>query len=397
MDSALETKLIECLGALESGESLEQALSRFPADAERLRPMLAVAAALPRLRMEPSQEAKSKSRQAFLAQAAAVSALAGPRRTLLARPLAAFASLAIALVIVGGVAVTASASALPGDPLYGVKRTVENALLSISSDPATLAAQFERERIDEVETLLAASREAEVEFSGVIESIQPNVWVVSGVPVAIDSHTEVEGDAQVGRRAQVRGRTMDGLLVAASIVVETGAEPAPEPTIEPQPEPSETPAPPGTPTPTPALRATHTPAPSPTPTATPEPSEIRFQGVVEQADAQVWTISGLVVEVNAATEFVNNPAVGSRVEVRALSYPGGRLVALRIERIDGGGDDNANANDNENDNGNDNGNDNQNENDNSNDNGNDNSNENDNENGNDNQNGNDNGNSNGND
>ncbi|HET7090742.1 MAG TPA: hypothetical protein VFL17_19080, partial [Anaerolineae bacterium] len=85
MDSALETKLIECLGALESGESLEQALSRFPEDAERLRPMLTVAAALPRLRMEPSQEAKSKSRQAFLAQAAAVSGLAAPRRTLLTR------------------------------------------------------------------------------------------------------------------------------------------------------------------------------------------------------------------------------------------------------------------------------------------------------------------------
>jgi len=185
MDSALEAKLIECLGALESGASLEQALSRFPEDAERLRPMLAVAAALPALRLEPSQEVKAKSRQAFLARAASVSGMAGSRRTLLARPLAAFASLAIALVIVGGVAVTASASALPGDPLYGVKRTVENALLSISSDPATLAAQFERERVDEVVALLAAGREAEVEFSGVIESIQPNVWVVSGVPVAI--------------------------------------------------------------------------------------------------------------------------------------------------------------------------------------------------------------------
>ncbi|HKZ84705.1 MAG TPA: DUF5666 domain-containing protein [Anaerolineae bacterium] len=380
MDSALEAKLIECLGALESGASLEQALSRFPEDAERLRPMLAVAAALPALRLEPSQEVKAKSRQAFLARAASVSGMAGSRRTLLARPLAAFASLAIALVIVGGVAVTASASALPGDPLYGVKRTVENALLSISSDPATLAAQFERERVDEVVALLAAGREAEVEFSGVIESIQPNVWVVSGVPVAIDGRTGVEGDPQIGRRAQVRGRTRNGLLVAASIVVEAGAEPAPEPTVEPTPEPSATPAPQNTPTPTPALRVTHIPAPSPSPvatrhpTATPEPSEIRFQGVVEQADAQSWTISGLVVEVNAATEFVNDPTVGSRVEVRALSYPDGRLVALRIERIDGGGDDNGNTNGNENDNQNEN--DNLNDNDNSNDNGNGNDNDN---------------------
>src|SRR3990172_9050420 len=324
MDSALEAKLIECLGALESGASLEQALSRFPEDAERLRPMLAVAAALPALRLEPSQEVKAKSRQAFLARAASVSGMAGSRRTLLARPLAAFASLAIALVIVGGVAVTASASALPG------------------------------------------------------------------VPVAIDGRMGVEGDPQIGRRAQVRGRTRNGLLVAASIVVEAGAEPAPEPTVEPTPEPSATPAPQNTPTPTPALRVTHIPAPSPSPvatrhpTATPEPSEIRFQGVVEQADAQSWTISGLVVEVNAATEFVNDPTVGSRVEVRALSYPDGRLVALRIERIDGGGDDNGNTNHNQNendnlndnDNSNDNGNGNDNDN-NSNDNGNGNSNDND--------------------
>jgi len=394
MDSALETKLIECLGALESGESLEQALSRFPEDAERLRPLLSVAAALPRLRMEPSLEAKAASRKAFLAKAAAMPGATRPRRALLMRPLAAFASLAAALVVVAGVAVTTSASAVPGDPLYGVKRAVESVLLSISSDRVTLAAQFEQERIDEVEALLAAGREAEVEFGGIVESIQPNAWVVSGVPVALDGNTAVEGDPQVGRRARVRGRTIDGLLIATSIAVEPGAEPSPEPTVEPQPESSATPTPRQTPTP----GATHTPSPSPsptstrTPTATPTPAEIRFEGVVERADAQTWTISGLVVEVNAATEFVNNPAARSRVAVRALSYPDGRLLALRIERIDGGGE---NTNTNENRNDNENQNDNLNENDdNSNDNGNGNDNGNSNDNSNDNGNGNDNSNDN---
>jgi hypothetical protein len=409
MDAALEIKLIECLSALDGGEPIEHVLSRYPDDAARLRPLLETAAALPALRMEPSQAARANSRKAFLAQASALKAEPTPRRAgrWLARPLTTFASLALALVLVGGVTVAAAASALPGDPLYGVKRLVENARLSFTPDGAArgaLSAQFEQERIREIGALLDAGREAEVEFAGVIESIQPNAWLVSGVPVDLDAGTRIDGDPQVGRRAQVRGRTRNGLLMATSIRVESDGGPAPAPTPSPEPEDTATPRPTPQATPTPGHSPTPTRTRTPAPTATATPFEVRFRGLVEAAGAQAWTISGVVVEVTAATEFRDNPAPGHLVEVRALNVGGGRLIALRIERVDeGGGDDNGNANGNdngnanENDNGNanGNGNDNGNDNDNDNDNDNGNGNGNDNDNDNDDGNGNDNGNTNG--
>ncbi|HEY4689726.1 MAG TPA: DUF5666 domain-containing protein [Anaerolineae bacterium] len=361
MDAQLEWKLIECLAALENGESLEQILLRYPEEAARLQPMLAVAASLPALRMEPSQEARLKSRKAFLAQAAALEARRGPARSrLFARPLVTFASIALAFILIGGGTLAASASALPGDPLYGVKRIVENVRLSITPDDAaraTLSAQFAQERIDEIDALLAAGREAEVEFGGIIQSIQASAWLVANVPVDIDDNTRIEGSPQVGLRAQVHGRTQDGMLTAISIVVEPGEEPAPAPSPTPEPQ--------ATPRPTPTPRATETPeptrtptptrtfAPTLTPTASPTPSEVEFEGTVERADAQSWTISGVTVEVNAATEFRNSPGVGHRVKVKALNI-GGQLIAVSIERIDAGGgeDGNTNGNDNQNDNGN---------------------------------------------
>jgi len=397
MDAALETKLIECLSALEAGESIERILSRYPVEAVRLRPLLETAAALPTLRMEPSQEAKSASRKAFLAQAAALHESAKPRRVgMFSRPLMTFASLALALVVVAGGAVAASASALPGDPLYSVKRAVESTRLSLASDATgrgALAAQFEQERIREISALLDAGREAEVEFAGVIQSIQSDVWLVAGLVVHVNDSTRVDGRPQIGLRAQVVGRTLDGMLIAMTIIVEPSdeAEPSPAPQLEPTP--TSTPTPQVAPSSTPTSRPT--PTPTSTPTRAPAPLEVEFVGLVAQADAQTWTIGGVVVEVNAATEFVDNPAVGQQVRVRALDVGGGRLIALRIEHLgddgnanDNGGNGNDNGDDNRNEN-NDNGNsnnddDNHNENTNDNENHNDNVNENHNDNGNDN-------------
>jgi hypothetical protein len=383
MDAALEAKLIESLSALEAGESIEDILSRYPEHAARLRPLLETAAALPALRMEPSLEAKSRSREAFLALAAALQGSARPRRArFFSRPLMTFASLALALIIVAGGALAASASALPGDPLYGVKRAVENARLSLASSLSgrgALAAQFEQERISEIAALLDAGREAEVEFTGIIESIQPDAWLVAGLVVRTNEGTRIDGSPQVGLRAQVQGRTLDGMLIATAIVVEPGAGPTPEP----EPRPTATPKPEVTPSPTGTPTRTLAPTRTPTPTGTPTPFEVEFIGMVEQAGAQTWIIGGVSVEVNAATEFIDSPEVGRQARVRALDS-GGRLIALRIERLDGG-DDNGNENENQNgdDNANINDNSNENDNENQNENGNENSNDNDNDNDND--------------
>ena len=67
METRLEAKLIECLSALDQGESIDQVLARYPDDAPQLRRLLLTAQALPSLRLEPSEAMKLKSREAAVA------------------------------------------------------------------------------------------------------------------------------------------------------------------------------------------------------------------------------------------------------------------------------------------------------------------------------------------
>ncbi len=80
-----------------------------------------------------------------------------------------------------GQIVAASAAALPGDMLYPLKRTVEEARLVLTTDRDSLSKQLEQERRSEVAALLLTGGEAEVEFAGPIESIGQGRWQVAGL------------------------------------------------------------------------------------------------------------------------------------------------------------------------------------------------------------------------
>jgi len=397
MNVEFEIKLIEALDALDHGEPLDAILARYPESAADLRPMLSTTAALPTLRMQPSEAQKMKSRQAFLKQGAALRQASQRRAKLgfVPRLATMFAAFSMAFAVLGGGAVAASGSALPGDPLYGLKRTVEDARLTFTVDTVArtaLQAQFDQQRRLEANALLDAGRETEVQFSGSIESIQPDAWVIGGLAVRIDANTQINGRPQIDRLTDVRGLTGRTGLRALVITLEQTTEPTPEsPTATP--EPTDTPAPTATPNPIVTPEPTE---PRPTrepPTATPVPPKpvgIEFTGSVNSQTATSWIIDGATVVIDANTVFKGNIGVGQRVKVQALRYANGRLLATQIELLSdgGGGGDNGNSNDNggsdTNRNGNDN-NHNDNENDNNNQNGNDdNHNNNDNKNSNDN-------------
>ncbi len=415
MNVDLEIQLIEALDALDQGEALDTILARHPESAAALRPMLATASALPAFRMAPSEAQKMKSRQAFLQQGAALrqAAQRRPTRGFVPRLATLFAALSITFVVMGGGAVAASGSALPGDPLYGLKRTVENVRLTFTGSAdarATLQSEFNQQRRNETNALLDAGREAEVHFSGPIESIQPDAWVVGGLAIRIDANTQITGQPQIDRLADVRGQTGRTGLVALAITLEQQANPTPTPTPAPTETPVPTPSPTSTSNPIVApepteSRPTREPPREPPPTATPvpapQPVSIEFTGSVNNQAAGSWIIDGTTVGINSGTVINGNIGVGQRVQVQALRYADGRLVATQIELINdgggdgsGGGDTGHNDNSNSNENGNHNGNNNHNGNENENNNHNGNSNENSNHNGNSNENNNHNGNSN---
>lgn len=394
MDAQLESKLIECLEALAQGEAVERILARYPQEAAQLRPLLETANGLPALRLEPSEAAKIQSRQKFMAQADLLRRTAPRQRAgFLPRFATGFIAAALVAIMLGTGAVAASGSALPGDPLYGLKRAVENAQLNLSGSASareSLADQFAQRRRDEVNQLLSAGRPGEVEFTGTIEALQPEAWIVSGLVVQLAADTQISGTPQINRVAEVRGVIGPHGLRASSISIASSGEPAitpepeatPTPTIAVTPEATRAAAPATTVTPQPTIIPR--PTTTPQPTATAQPVEVEFTGSVNAIGAETWNIAGTTITVTASTEIRDNISVGQRVQVKALRHADGRLVATRIELAeDDGGNDNENGNDNSNDD-NGNGNDNSGDDDNSND---DNSNDNHAENSNDNENG----------
>lgn len=267
MDALLEKTLIASLERLAQGEPVETILADYPEQAAALRPHLMTASGLQALATQPTVGAKRASQDRFLAAAAALETAPPapvPWWVRLRTVLTAAAAVAMLLVLLGSGLVIGSRNAIPGDSLYGLKRTIENYQLSSADDPDTLLAlseRFEQERREEVQALLAAGRVEQVRFSGTIERIEDDLWTVAGLPVRIVPATVLDGEPQVGKTAEVSGRTTAGAVTADTIVIPEVPGPLPDPTPEFVQEP--------TPTPRPTLTSTPEPTATPSPTVTP--------------------------------------------------------------------------------------------------------------------------------
>jgi hypothetical protein len=296
MGSANERSLIEALDALEKGKSLDSILANYPVDKTELLPVLETAARLARIRVAHSLESQSSSKRKFLERAAEL-------REGAERPKA-FASffrrfalsavpLMLVIVILASSIAFASRSAIPGDALYGAKRAVEDLRFALTIDSQArqaLSSALEQERIREINALLRKGKSADVEFSGFIEVIGIDSWIVAGIRIQLEPETKIEGEPKVGYRALVKGKAAGGRLTAGEVIVEGNGKNLPEilpprpktdprelvdpsatesptSTVQPSPTPSESPSPTVTQTPTPS------PDPSPMPSITTTPDD----------------------------------------------------------------------------------------------------------------------------
>ncbi|MCB8983169.1 MAG: hypothetical protein H6659_05055 [Ardenticatenaceae bacterium] len=363
MNTDLESTLIECLDALERGETLAEILRRYPQQAEQLRPLLETAFLLNDLNLQPSLDAQTRSQQAFLAQAEAMR----PQKTGVVwwrwqRILTPVLGLVMLLFLITAVLTPVSASAVPGDALYSFKRFTEVVRLETTASAERkleLIESYKERRRQEVMALLDSGESAaRVTFEGPIESIADETWQVAGIPIRLTASTAVEGRPEVGLLAMITGSVRQGSLVALTIFIPEGGAPlvtaTPTATATDTAVPTSTPSLTVTLTPTPTLTTSTTPSPTitrtPTATLTPTPTATPVTPTLTPTDTAVPTPT-----------LTNTPPPPSD-------------------------DNNDNSNDNSNDNGDDNHNDNDNENgdDNHNDNDNENHNDNDNDNDNDN-------------
>jgi len=226
MNKHLSDILQDCLEAVEKGDSLDDVLARYSSAAASLRPLLEAAQAARSVNLPPaSQNAATLGRARVLTATARLRARSAPRRR---TGTALRVSFVIAAVL-GFLVMTAvglgsvSAQALPGDVLYPLKRTFENTRLQFSPDPIAqeeLQEEFNQLRVEETHTLILDGRIESVEFHGTVTAQITDGWMVAGIPVIINSQTNVTGIIAVGVEVDVTGQTMpDGRVQAASLEV----------------------------------------------------------------------------------------------------------------------------------------------------------------------------------
>lgn len=178
---------------MERGAEIESVLARFPEHAEELRPILRTAAKAQKMAVAtPDADVARRSRARVMQHAAELrEARVAPRRPrnvipLLQRLVLSFGLAAIFLLSGSGL-LSASASALPGEQLYPVKRGWENIRLFFIFDSearALLEDEFENERLHEVNELLAEGRDEVIEFAGVFMQVN-GVTYISGLQVIL--------------------------------------------------------------------------------------------------------------------------------------------------------------------------------------------------------------------
>ncbi|MGE5223900.1 MAG: DUF5667 domain-containing protein [Omnitrophica WOR_2 bacterium] len=250
MNPNFELVLEDCLRRMRSGVPLENCLSSYPDQAEDLRPLLSAATqvrALPipqarpkaletnRQRMFAALEQQNWTGNIIKAPVSNPSLsryteriwnflrifLIGKENKGMKFALRLALDLVIFLAVAGAFTLNASASTLPGDPLYGVKQTWEDIRLSLTTgDQARqqLQTQLEAERRAEIQKLIQLRRPAMVEFMGTLEQMGTDTWVVSGLQFHMLPNTIVMGTPAVGQQVWVRATVQsDGQLVALEV------------------------------------------------------------------------------------------------------------------------------------------------------------------------------------
>jgi hypothetical protein len=118
---------------------------------------------------------------------------------------------------------------------------------------------------------------------GTITSIEPSKWVIAGITIYIDGHTQIQGTPQVGGQAYVEGRIIDGSQWVADQIIPVGGE-----------------------------------------------NVSSFTGKVEQMDSTEWVISGKPVQVSEDTLNDTGISVGSPVKVFFTIAEDGSWNAISI-------------------------------------------------------------------
>jgi hypothetical protein len=192
---------------------------------------------------------------------------------------------------------------------------------------------------------------SEFEFVGVVDQITTQLWVVSTTPVVITPQTEIKGTISTGDTVKVHVSTgPENTLIAREIEISIPGEPGSSNTND-----------------IGNLNSnsnedfddngnnqgntnagTNLNGNEDDGTGDRQGGETRFTGIVSQMGSSVWLVSGVSLSVTSDTEIHSGIAVGSLIEVEAVTAPDGSLVATRLRLADSSGSGSGDSDDNQN-------------------------------------------------
>ncbi|WP_299030365.1 DUF5667 domain-containing protein [uncultured Thermanaerothrix sp.] len=203
-----------CLQALERGQAIEEVLARYPEQAANLAPLLQAAqssrALASTLRMPLGARARSRAR--FLAHAKTLPSAAASAGARLPRLGLAWGSVAVVLVLILSLVVTtlASAQALPGQPLYPIKRAVEAVQYNLTADPSArlaFAETLDEKRAAEVQALIQQGQQQRVAFAGFLIRNPMASWEVHRIPLLLSPDQEALARSLEGAYVNIEGES----------------------------------------------------------------------------------------------------------------------------------------------------------------------------------------------
>ena len=180
--------------------------------------------------------------------------------------------------------------------------------------------------------------QAEVAFTGTVEAIDGNQWIVNGQVVTVDSKTALGPNVKVGDLVKVEGSLGQGGALVAARIETSGSD-----DVISTPDVSSTPSPDASGTPD----ASSTPDPlvSSTPSALDDGGNEVF-GTVEAIGADSVTINDQMYQLSVLTEFKDVLAIGDLVKVHLVFNADGTVTVREIEKSTGlGVDDHSGSDD----------------------------------------------------
>ena len=363
-----------CLQEMANGVDLATLLERYPDIATELEPLLRAASTAKLVAVPvPSLDLLNRNRAKVLRRFDQVwDAKPVARNWFPSLRLSAVAFMLLVIFLISGTSVVRAAyNSLPGDTLYSVKRSWEDASLFFTFNGQArenLEIEYRAERLEELNQLFTSGRTAEVDFFGVVTGQLSDEWRVSNISVIVSAQTELPKQAiKNGDTVHIFGVTRgDGFVLADKIdLISTGAVSPDQNTNDDQSgtQQSFATSEPGNENDSSEIETATPEIETPQPTVAPKIEKI--EGTLISINQNNWKVNAFLVDVSSA-EIVGTPAVGAGVKAEGYFAPDGLFIALQIEIIDnslngntpnsndnaGNTDTNINGNDNTNDNSN---------------------------------------------